>query len=74
MNNMSIDNWISIVGIALPIIGGVITFMVKSYSDSKKRNEELRPNVFITYKRFRKNDFFQEVLVLKKLWKNHRTS
>lgn len=65
MNNMSIDNWISIVGIALPIIGGVITFMVKSYSDSKKRNEELRPNVFITYKRFRKNDFFQEVLVLK---------
>lgn len=65
MNNMSIDNWISIVGIAFPIIGGMITLMFKSYSDSKKKNEELRPNVFITYKRFRKNDFFREILVLK---------
>ncbi|WLC97079.1 hypothetical protein Q5R05_05265 [Leuconostoc carnosum] len=65
MNNLSIDNWISLVGISLPIIGGMLTFIVKSYSDAKKRNEELRPNVFITYKRFRKNDFFREVLVLK---------
>ena len=65
MNNLSIDNWISLVGISLPIIGGMLTFVVKSYSDAKKKNEELRPNVFIPYKRFRKNDFFQELLILK---------
>lgn len=65
MNNLSIDNWISLVGTSLPIIGGMLTFIVKSYSDAKKKNEELRPNVFIIYKRFIKNDFFQEILILK---------
>lgn len=64
-NTFTTDNWISIIGIGLPLFIGLISFIVKAISDSGKRTEELRPNVFISYERYWKNGIYYQELLLK---------
>ena len=64
-NTFTTDNWISIIGIGLPLFIGLISFIVKAISDSGKRTEELRPNVFIRYERYWKNGIYYQELLLK---------
>jgi hypothetical protein len=59
------ENMIAIIGIALQIFSASIAFIFKMIADSKKRNEELRPNVFISYDWFRKNGIYYETMTLK---------
>ncbi|MFL4499001.1 hypothetical protein [Weissella sp. MSCH1] len=62
---LTVDNWISITGIALPIVVSAVTFIWKSFMDAKVRDEQARPNVFISYERGWQNGNYMEELVLK---------
>lgn len=64
-SQFTVDNWISLIGIGVPLFIGLVSFIIKGISDSKKCSEELRPNVFISYERYWKNGINYQELLLK---------
>ncbi|WP_195919007.1 hypothetical protein [Lactococcus lactis] len=50
---------------ALSLAGALVTYIIKSISDYKKKIEEMRPNVFISYENESSYDFFNQRLILK---------
>lgn len=71
------DNWINIIGIAVPIaasaIASAVAFIFKLKSDAKTRDEEIRPNVFMNYERGWRDGAYLEELVLKNYGKTPAT-
>lgn len=62
---LTVSNWISIMGIAIPVVISSLSLLWTNYRNSQKRDEELRPNVFITYERGWEDGFYAEKMILK---------
>lgn len=50
---------------ALSLVGALITYIIKSYNDYKKKIEEMKPNVFISYEKGVNYQLYSEKLILK---------